>query len=331
MSRQEADEPGRAEAIEVDYEPAFQEAQRGRGISGGAALILAIAAAGIGAAGGAAAPRIPAVADALDKVLPANGAVAEGAATPDVAALDQRIASIEALMNTPLAVAAAGEAGDGGTAARVFALQAGLRDLDARLSRMPSTEEVNALISEVRSLQEELPAVAAEARSAGVAARASYAIIAAGEAARSSGPFEQAHAALAALLPNDANVQALAPLARTGAPTRIELRDRFERMDVEIIRASHRSQAGAGFWGRMQAALAQWIVVRRAGPGDTPEGLVARAEQALARDDLAGAIEALNQLPETPKRVAQPWINDASRRLDIDSRLEAIRIELSRS
>ena len=132
-------------------------------------------------------------------------------------------------------------------------------------------------------------------------------------------------------MPNDPNVAALEPLARVGAPTRIELRDQFGRLDNEIIRAARQSQAGAGFWGRIQAALAQWIVIRQAGAGDTPEGIVDRAEQFLAADRLADAIQELNRLPDAPKRVAQPWIRDAQRRLEIDTRITAIRQELSRS
>ena len=328
MSRDD-DPRERGEPIDVEFEPAGRGDQRG--ISSGAAMLLAVAAAGVGAAGGAVAPRLPAVQSALDQVAPISAQ--SGATTPDAsaAALDQRLDAVEAIINAPLEVAASGEAGDGGTAARVFALQAGLRDMETQLQRMPSTAEVQALVTEVRRLQEELPAVAAEARSAATAARASYAVVAASEAARSSGPFEQAHASLAALLPNDPNVAALAPLARTGAPTRIELRDRFASLDNEIIRASRQAQAGAGFWGRIQAALSQWIVIRRSGAGDTPEGIVERAEQAIASDRLDVAVQELNRLPATSKRVAQPWINDASRRIEIDQRIAAIRQELSRS
>ena len=119
----------------------------------------------------AVAPRIPAVHGALDSIGPAPAGEAAEAAS-EAAALDARLDAIEAIMNTPLAAAAAGEAGDSGTTARVFALQAGLRDVEARLQQMPSTAEVSALVTEVRRLQEELPAVAAEARQAGVAARA---------------------------------------------------------------------------------------------------------------------------------------------------------------
>jgi hypothetical protein len=333
MSRDDDDaERGRGEPIDVDYEPAYRE-ERPSGIGGTTAIVLAILAAGVGAAGGAVAPRIPAVRQALDSAIPVSASAPGSiqAAPGSAAEVDQRLDAIEAIMNAPLAVAASDEAGDGGTAARVFAIQAGLRDVETRLNTMPSTAEVQALVVEVRRLQEELPAVAAEARSAATAARASYAVVAASEAARASGPFEQAHAALAALLPNDPNVAALEPLSRTGAPTRVELRDRFSRLDNDIIRSAQQAQAGAGFWGRIQAALAQWIVIRRAGGGDTPEGIVERAEEHLAADRLEAAIEELNRLPAAPKRTAQPWINDASRRLEIDRRIAAIRQELSRS
>ncbi len=330
MARDDDDaERRRAEAIDAEYEePGYRGEPRG-GIGFGTAAALAILAAGVGAAGGAIAPRMPAVQSALNSAFPAETQSAEPAAADS--AVDQRLAAIEEVINAPLAYAANDGAGDSGTTARVFALQSGLREVEARLNAMPSSEQVSALIAEVRALQEELPAVAEEARAAAIAARASYAVVAATEAAGSSGPFVQAHGALAALLPNDPNVAALEPLARIGAPTRGELRDRFETLDNEILRASHQSQAGAGFWGRIQATLAQWIIVRRSGAGDTPEGIVERAQAHLAANRLREAIQELNRLPEASKRVAQPWINDATRRLEIDERIVAIRTELSRS
>jgi hypothetical protein len=331
MSRDDDDgERGRAEPIDVEYEPAYGDDDR-RGIGMGTALALAVVAAGVGAAGGAVAPRVPAVQSALNSSFPTDAAQPASNGAESLTAIDARLDAIESIVNAPLAIAASGETGEANTAARVFALQAGLRDIETRLGQMPSTQEVTALVAEVRRLQEELPAVAAEARAAATAARASYAVVAAAEASRSSGPFEQAHAALVQLLPDDPNVAALAPLARTGAPTRTELREQFERLDIEIIRAARTSQAGAGFWGRIQSALAQWIVVRQAGAGDTPEGIVERAENYLAADRLGEAIQELNRLPPAPKRTAQAWINDAQRRLEIDQRLAAIRQELSRS
>ncbi|WP_395647056.1 COG4223 family protein [Terricaulis sp.] len=336
MSRDDDEaERGRAEPIDVEYEPAGREYSRAPargGIGGGTALILAVLSAGAGAAGGAVAPRVPAVNAALDRVVPVSDGVSIPGRTPadSATAIEARLDAIEGVMNAPLAVAASGDAGDAGTAARVFALQSGLREVEGRLSRMPSTEEVAALVTEVRGLQEQLPAVAQQARTASEAARAAFAVAAAGDASSRSGPFVESVESLKALLPDDANVAALEPLARTGAPTRTELRDRFDRIDNDIIRAARQSQAGAGFWGRIQAALAQWIIIRRAGEGDTPSGVVERASAALEQDNLQGAIEQLNHLTGEPRRVAQPWITAAQRRLDIDTRLAAIRTELSR-
>ncbi len=330
MSRHDEAERGRAEPIDVEFEPAEREAHGGIGM--GTALLLAAVAAGVGVAGGAVAPRLPAVQTALDGAFPAGG---ESQNTPAEeaqidAALDQRINRIENLLNTPLGQAANGQSGDAATYERVVALQSGLRDVEQRLANMPSTEAVTQLVAEVRRLQEDLPAVAQQARTASEAARAAFAVAAMSEATANSGPFEQSYASLQALLPEDPNVLALAPLARTGAPTRIELRDRFDRLDNEIVRAAHQAQAGAGFWGRIQSALAQWIVIRNSGEGDTPAGVVERAQSALAGDDLATAVRELSSLSGAPRRAADPWIADANRRLEIDSRLTAIRTELSR-
>jgi hypothetical protein len=333
MSTSDAGERGRAEPIDVDFEPAERSYGHGSGGIGlGSAFVLAVLAAGTGAAGGALAPRVPEINALLNKALPESAQSASGAAvTADAAALDTRLDHVEAVLNTPFAEAASAGGGDGANvAARVFALQSGLQDVQGRLNRMPSTEQVAALVTEVQRLQQELPAVAAQSRTAAEAARAAFAVAAAAEASRSSGPFEQSYASLQALLPQDPNVLALAPLARTGAPTRAELRDSFADIDNDIIRVARQAQAGAGFWGRIQSALAQWIIVRRAGEGDTPAGVVERAETRLKADDLAGAIQELNRLSGPPAQVAAPWLANAQRRLEIDQRLAAVRTELSR-
>ncbi|HVK80675.1 MAG TPA: hypothetical protein VM915_08670, partial [Verrucomicrobiae bacterium] len=158
MSRDDDEaERGRAEPIDVEYEPAYRDDERrGGGIGGGTALALAVLAAGVGAAGGAIAPRLPAVQAALNDVAPLQAASAGGADAPsNVTELDQRLDAIEAIVNAPLAIAASDEAAGGSATARLFALQAGLRDVEGRLGTMPSTAEVQALVTEVRRLQEE--------------------------------------------------------------------------------------------------------------------------------------------------------------------------------
>jgi hypothetical protein len=331
MSRDDEAERGRAEPIDVDFEPADRDHAQPQGIGAGAAVLLALIAAGVGAVGGAIAPRLPQVRAALDRSFPIAASEDQNAPSAASEALAQRVAALETIVNAPLIDSSGTPITPGGnTAARVFALQAGLRDVETRLSRMPSSDQVAQLVTEVRGLQEQLPAVAEQARTASIAARAAFAVAAASDATSHSGPFEESYASLQALLPDDPNVQALASLAHTGAPTRTELRQRFDGLDIEIVRAAREAQAGSGFWGRIQAMLAQWIIIRRVGEGDTPAGAVERASQRLAADDLAGAIQQLNALSGAPRRVAQPWINDAQRRLEIDTRLAAIRTTLSR-
>jgi hypothetical protein len=335
MSATDSAERGRAEPIDVEFEPAERARVRARGaasdrIGFGTALALASLSALLGAGAGAVAPRIEAVDAALDRVRPDGGATSAAApASADatqVAQLDQRLRSIEALVG-PTADAAGADAG---VSQRVLALQAGLRNVEGQLQQIPSSQEIQRLVAEVQRLNAELPAVAQESRTAGQAARAAFAVSAVAEASRSSGPFEPSYRSLVALMPNDANVRALSALARTGAPTRMELRDNFVKLEDEIIRAARQAEAGAGFWGRVQAALAQWIIVRREGEGDTAVGVVERAGRRLAADDLAGSVQELSRLSGAPARVANPWLAQARRRLEIDMRLGAIRTELSR-
>ncbi|MDX2236244.1 MAG: mitofilin family membrane protein [Hyphomonadaceae bacterium] len=339
MSASDSSGRDRAEPIDVEFEPADRASgiRRSGGVGFGTALTLSILAGLAGAAGGALAPRIPAVDQRLDEIAPdATAAAAGGQASGQQlvqaqAAIDARVRAIESLISGASAETASAEGGDAASlAARVFAAQAQIRALEQRLATLPTGPEVVALTAEVQRMQQELPAIAASSRSAGEAARAAFAVSAAAEASRSSGPFEQSYASLRALLPDDPNVQALAPLARTGAPTRVELRDSFTRIENDIIRAARQAQAGAGFWGRIQAAMAQWVTVRRSGEGDTVAGVVERAGQRLAADDLAGAVQELNRLSGPAASVAQPWLNQARRRLEIDTRLGAIRTQLSR-
>ncbi|MET0181710.1 MAG: mitofilin family membrane protein [Caulobacterales bacterium] len=320
------------EPIDVEFEPAEHRRPYRRspeGVGYGTALTLAVLAAGGGAAAGAFAPRVPEVRSVMDQMMPEPGAQPASTSATNTAALEQRIAALESSVNAPLGEIASAEGG-GGTAARVFALQSNLQRMQDQLQQIPSSTEIAGLTAEVQRMQQELPRIEASSRTAAEAARAAFAVAAAADASRSSGPFEQSYASLQALLPQDPNVLALAPLSRTGAPTRNELRDDFADIELNIIRAARQSQAGAGFWGRIQAALAQWVTVRRKGEGDTPAGVVERAQHRIAADDLAGAITELSKLSGPARQVAEPWLRDARKRLEIDTRLAAIRTELSR-
>lgn len=334
MSATEAGDGGRAEPIDVDYEPADRGAARRAavrrsGISTGGAMVLAAFAAAAGAAGGAVAPRVPSVDAALDRISPDPAEAAEPLAEAQAAdaALDARLDQIESFVGAPLAAAAGAEAAAIG--GQLITVQGAVAAIQGRLDTLPSNEQITALTGEVQALRAEVPSLQERLQRAELASRASFAVAAAAEAAQASGGFSDAHAVLAAILPNDENVAALAPLAQQGAPTRSELRARFAAMELDVIRASLQAQAGAGLWGRVQATASQWITVRRVGETDTTAGVVEQAQQRLLQDDLAGAVQQMERLRGASAQVAAPWLADARRRLEIESRIAAIRAQLA--
>jgi hypothetical protein len=284
-------------------------------------VIMCSALAAIGGAGmGAVAARSPVFDPALDVIAPRAAVAAAGVD----AATAQRIAQLES--HWALVETATGGADGAAIAGRMIELQSTVNALQARIG----DANLAALASQLASLQAETDTIRRQSDSAAVAARAAFAVAAAAEAARASGPFEQAYATLETILPGDPNIIALAPLARTGAPSRQELKDQFAAMEDKVIRAARISAAGAGFWGRLQAFLAQFVTVRRTGEGDTPTGMVERAGARLASDDLAGAVAEMSRLTGPAAQVAGPWMARARARLEIDARLAAIRVELSR-
>ncbi len=239
----------------------------------------------------------------------------------------------EAIVNTPLAEAASGEAGDAGTAARVFALQSGLRDVERRLTRMPTHDGSRR----------------ARGRSAALAGR-----IAGGRRGSARGGDGCARLLTRWLRrrkrrarPARSNKRTqrwrrccrtipmsrrLAPLARTGAPTR----DRIARPLRAARQRNHPRRAAKRRLARVSGAASRrrwrngsWCAApatatRPKASSNAPNSAL-RADQsrrAIARTEPA--------CPKRAKRVAQPWIDDATRRLEIDTRLAAIRTELSR-
>ncbi|MDX2234536.1 MAG: mitofilin family membrane protein [Hyphomonadaceae bacterium] len=321
-------ERGRDEPIDVDFEEA--DRRRGRravrmaegGVGMGTVLAYSVLAAVGGAGMGAVASRSPALAPVLDQIGPAPAGAPR--ATDDAAALQQRLAQLESRW-TQVETATGGTDG-AALAGRMIELQGAVNGLRSRIG----DADLAAIATQVAQLQAETDTIRKQSESAALAARAAFAVAAAAEAARASGPFEQAYATLETILPGDPNIVALAPLARSGAPSRQELKDQFSAMEDSIVRAARISAAGAGFWGRLQAFLAQFVTVRRTGEGDTPTGMVERASARLQSDDVAGAVAELSRLTGPAAQVAGPWIQRARARLEIDARLAAIRAELSR-
>ncbi|TGY88987.1 hypothetical protein E5163_07590 [Marinicauda algicola] len=140
------------------------------------------------------------------------------------------------------------------------------------------------------------------------------------EAASRPGPFEAERAALARVWPDQGDLQALQAIARAGAPTAVELAERFPG---EAIR-----EAAGGtqrFWGLVEVRPAEGA------DGTGPSAIAAQAERRLARGDLAGAVAAVEELEGAPAEAAADWLRDARARLEIERRLDGLRTALSQA
>jgi hypothetical protein len=331
MSTNDAAAPGQEEPIDAEWAPADKRRTGRRtqtashrtsndGVGMGALIGVSVITAFLGAAMGAAATRVQSLAPLLDQVGPARGGVSLQAAMAPGSQLDQRIQALEKNVQTVQTASFAGSPDS------IIALQQSVQALQGRIG----DADVAAMQQQVSVIQQDINTIREQAASASQAARAAFAVAAAAEAARSSEPFEGALATLEGVLPGNADVAALAPFARSGAPSRQELKDEFRAIQNDIVTAARISNAGAGFWGRVQAFLAQFVVVRRTGEGATPAGYVERAGERLHNDDLAGAVAELSRLTGPAAQQAGPWMQKARARLEIDARLGAIRAELSR-
>ena len=115
----------------------------------------------------------------------------------------------------------------------------------------------------------------------------------------------------------------LAPHAAAGATSPRVLRERFAAVARAVIHAEQ-AQGAEGWLDKAAAEIKQLVTVRRVGPdvpGEGAEAALARAESALAGDDLAGAVAALETLGPLTE-ATQPWLDEARARRDIAAALD---------
>lgn len=119
----------------------------------------------------------------------------------------------------------------------------------------------------------------------------------------------------------------LEPLAKQGLPSLEALARRFEQQVVPaVLHASAATPASDSWSDRILAKLRSLVVIRRVGANavassDPVDAAIARAEAALDRHDLAGAVDAVAQLPERDAAPAQSWLAAARQRLAAEQAL----------
>ena len=147
------------------------------------------------------------------------------------------------------------------------------------------------------------------------------------DAAQTSRPFPDELAALTAVSPPSAELRALKRLAESGAPSRAALAADFPDYAARAAGVAH--ARGDGLLGRIQAAFARVVVVRRVGEasGNGPDALLARAERQVQDGEIERALRTLDGLPPAGREAVAPWRVRAEQRAEIDRRISGLRAQ----
>lgn len=201
---------------------------------------------------------------------------------------------------------------------------------DADSSRLAAlTAENRRLSQELARLQETVGALDATLGERSEQRRGDSLVLALGQIREQLArgvPYAGALATARALAAEDqAVLQQLAALeqaAERGVPTRIALRERFGEAAAEAVR-SDRVGGTSGWWRPIAERLSSLVTLRRvdAVEGDGAEAILARAEQRLAADDLAGAVAEVQKLQGPAAAAMQGWLADARARSAADAAL----------
>jgi len=133
--------------------------------------------------------------------------------------------------------------------------------------------------------------------------------------------------------PSASTARALTTLetfAETGVETVDELRQQFADTIPDIL-AAQALPTDADWMDRTWAAVRNAVTIRRTGEpeGSDVEAIIARAETALSKGDLEGAVMELDGLTDRPAQKARDWLEAANARLDALAAIEALEAALA--
>jgi uroporphyrinogen-III synthase len=268
------------------------------------------------------------------------------APTVDLGPLQQRLDALDARVESLAAMPPPSSGGTGeGNSETVNALRAqvakvaqelaGIGENQATIAAMTKAnaelqQTVAALTSRLAALEENAGDVRAQRRQEAK-------VIALSQLAadlRQGGGYDDSLRAAQTLAAGDAELTAildpLAGQAAAGAPTLARLRQRFEQVAPEIVRAGI-ADAGGDWLDKTANRLASLITIRRVGEvaGDSVEAVVARAESRLGNGDLAAAVDQLEALEGAPARAAEGWLAAARERLAAEAAADKLQARIT--
>ena len=143
--------------------------------------------------------------------------------------------------------------------------------------------------------------------------------------ATTSSGFERELNVVATFLPNEPELDQLKTVAATGVPTKGEIEARFPALVQKVLDAE-RAAKNESLWQRFLSNARKLITIRRTGEisGDDTDAVLARMEERVKRDDLAGAVAEAQGFKGAAAEAAAPWVKDASDRVKTNQLLSAL-------
>jgi hypothetical protein len=262
--------------------------------------------------------------------------IAKPEADPRVAALESRIAALDATL-APLgdriaaleravrdAAAAAGAAGEradkaGGLLAvppppraaegREGGEEQNRAQPNDRAALEALAHRVTALEARQAALQQKQEGVDRLATAPDETIRVATVATALRSAVERNSPFTAEFGAARSLGLDERALAALAPFAATGLPTRTELFHSLSTLVPELRHLSVPSAQDLGYLERLQASAVKMLNIRpvREEPGDDPATVMSRIEFKMPQQDIEAMVAELDKLPAPARELAQGW------------------------
>lgn len=227
----------------------------------------------------------------------------ESAPGVDVAALDARLTALEARPTSQ---------GASADPAALAGLRADIEALKAQGAGVVSPQVQAELDAQVKATAQKLAQVEAQARETAAEGIRQAALRQVAAALETGAPYVRAVVDLDDLPP------VIAEHAATGLPSLPALQASFPDAARAALEASLTADMGASWSDRVKNFLRAQTGARALTPqeGSDPDAVLSRAEAALAKGDVAGALTELSALPEAGKSAMADWTARAQLRQD---------------
>lgn len=188
-------------------------------------------------------------------------------------------------------------------------------------------EGVASLTARLTALDDRLSPV--EARMGDVSARETAARAVAVSSLRAAmdrgEPYATELAAVASALPEGTDLSALTARTDRGVPTRSALKASFPAV-ARTMAAEIDAPADGDLVGGLLANARALVSIRQPGESDaaTPQAALGRMEARVDSGDLAGALTAYEELPQTVRAAGADWVADARARLAVDALMDRV-------